>query len=469
MTVADGGFRTSAWNGSDTILFAPAASSVLFRVPATGGDAVAVTTLDAASGEAQHSYPAFLPDGRHFLYASVGTMTGALAPRGVYIASLDRDQPATLLLPQATQAFYASGHLLFLRNSKLMAQSFDPERRELRGAPIALVEQVDISTTGATGVTASFSVSDNGVLIYQVDPGHVSQPVWFDRNGTRIGALGEPGDYGDVALSPDGTSLAVSVLDPALATKDIWLYDVRNGGRKKLTFDAEDEFAPVWSPDGRRMLFSSLGQGGVNLYTRNVDGLGERQSMQVDSLGIGRFAADWSRDYLMYIGGGRVISRSDLWVAPTGSPQRARPLLESMFVETHGRIAPNATWFAYASNETGRLEVYVDRFPARGAARPVSRDGGGWPRWAKDRSEIFYLSEDDQLMAAAVRVNGERLDVDPPRVLFRLRPRPPVRLDAYAYDVSRDGQRFVVNTLIEEAASTVISVVLDWDSALRSE
>lgn len=153
-------------------------------------------------------------------------------------------------------------------------------------------------------------------------------------------------------------------------------------------------------------------------------------------------------------------------MAPIASPQEARALLDSTFVETHGRFAPGGRWFVYASNETGQLEVYVDRFPERGAKRLISTSGGGWPRWASDGSEIFYLSPDNQLMVVAVHATRDRLDIAAPRPLFAIRPRPPVRLDAYPYDVSPDGQRFVVNTLMEDTTSTTITLVLNWTGGL---
>jgi Tol biopolymer transport system component len=315
----------------------------------------------------------------------------------------------------------------------------------------------------------SFSVSDRGALVYQAAPRTESRPVSFDRAGKQLAVLTAPADYSDVALSPDGARLAVSVSDPARSTRDLWLYHMDGGrGGQRLTFDPADEFAPVWSPDGTRVLFSSMSKGLVNLHVKEVNGAGDAVQLEVDSLGLGRYAADWSRDgrYILYVGGGRVIARSDLWVAPVASPREARALLDSPFVETHGRFAPRGGWFAYTSNETGRLEVYVDRFPERGAKRLVSTGGGGWPLWTGDGREIVYLSPDNQLMAVAVDTMPDRLDFAAPRPLFTLRPRPAVRLDAYPYDASPNGQRFVVNTLLEETTSTTITVVLNWPETL---
>jgi Tol biopolymer transport system component len=468
-TVSESGFRTGAWSRGNRILFSPGPSSPLHVVSASGGPSVAATRLDTASGEAQHGYPAFLPNGRHFLYFSLGSVSGgALDPRGVYLGSLDGDGRPRLLLAGAAQARYANGHLLFVQNGTLRAQPFDTDRLELHGAPFPLVEDVKMFTTGATGATAAFSVSDNGVLVYQSGLRTESRLAVLDRAGTEVGRLTAPADYADVALSPDGDHVAVSMRAPNGSTRDLWMYDVGGGQGQRLTFGPDDEFAPVWSPDGRRLLFSSMTRSGVDLHIQDFTTAGGPRRLDVDTLGLGRFAADWSRDgrHIMYIGGGRAISRSDLWVALVASPGSAHPLLESAFVETHGRFAPGGRWFVYTSNETGRLEVYADRFPERGAKRLVSTGGGGWPRWAGNGSEILYLSPDNRLMSAGARTSADRLHVGAPRPLFALRPRPPARLDAYSYDVSPDGRRFVVNTLVEDTTPTAITLVLNWTAAL---
>ena len=468
VTVADGGFSTGSWSRDGVILFAPAGSSALHRITASG-EMTPVTTLNGADGEVQHSYPAFLPDGRYFLYVGTGNKSaGTLAARGVYLASLDGDGPPTLLLPGATRAQYANGHLLFLRNGQLIAQEFDASRRILRGDPIRLADHVRAPTTGATGVTGSFSASNTGVLVFQPRYPIRTQPVWVDTSGRELARLGPVGDYGDVALSHDDTRLAVSVIDPALSTTDIWIHDAKGGGARHLTSARTDEFAPVWSPDDSQLLFSVLNKGAVDLYVSHTGNGGAAVPLRFDARGLGRFANDWSRNnrFLMFVAGGRAIGRSDLWIADPSPPHNARPLLNSPSVETHGRLHPNVEWFAYTSNESTRMEVYVDRFPQRGDRRPVSTNGGGWPRWSSDGRQLYYLSPDNRLMAAAVRFTASGLDIAPPVALFSVRPRPPMRLDAYAYDVAGDG-RFIVNTLVDQTSGNEIKALFNWTEALN--
>ena len=468
-TVSSTAFPPGSWNRHGQILFAPAGRSPLHIVAATGGESRAVTELDAASGEAQHSEPVFLPDGRRFLYFSLGTAAGgALDPRGVFIGSLDPSERPRLLIAGVRQARYAAGYLLFVRIGTLMAQPFDADRLTLSGTALPIIEDVRTPNSGATGPTAAYSASAHGVLAYQAALRTRSQPVLVDRRGREVASIGPPGDVSDVAVSPDGTAVAVSAIDTARSTRDLWVYPTAGGPGRRVTFEAADEFAPVWSPDGTRLLFSSLRDGLVRLAVVDVNGTAPPQPFDADREGIGRYAADWSRDdrAVLYVGGGRAIARSDLFMAPLPERRQARALLNSDFVETHGRIAPTGDWLAYSSNETGRLEVYVDRFPTLGDKRIVSADGGGWPRWSRAGSELFFVTPDGGLMAAPVRRTGSPLEIASPRALFALNARGAVRLDAYAYDVLPDG-RFVVNRLLTEAGTSAITIVLNWTTALR--
>ena len=468
MTVAGTGFRAGAWNRQNLILFPPAPGSPLSVTPVSGGAVSIATRLDTDSGEVQHEYPAFLPDGRRFVFFGLGSRVSALAPRGVYIASLDDPGTATLLVPGAAQPQYANGHLLFVQNGTLLAQRFDEQRGALEGASVPLVEDVILSTVGATGGTAAYSASGS-TLVYQAALRTESRPVWFDRTGRQLTAITAGGDYGDVALSPDGRRVVVSVRDPARQTHDLWLYDADGTRGQRLTFDAADEFAPVWSPDSTRLLFSAASGGTVNLLVKNMTGVGDAATLDVDQRGLGRYAADWSRDgrQILYIGGGRAIGKSDVWTALLAGDSNAQPLLESGFVETQPRFSPDSRWFVYTSDETGRFEVYADRFPQRGAKRRLSSDGGGWPRWSRDGREIYFLTQDNHLMSAAVRTDAAGLHAEEPKQLFAMRPRAMGRLDAYPYDVSADGKRIVVNTLVEDESSDTITLVLNWSSLGR--
>ena len=463
-TLSSGG----TWNSDNVILFTPRPGSSIHRVAATGGTPVPVTTLNPEKGDAQHFHPSFLPDGRHFLYFVVGSKSGGITdPRAVEIGSLDPQELTKEIVPEGSNAQYANGHLIFLREGTLVAQRFDTERLQLSGQPLPLVEQVQIAGAGSTGVAGAFSVSNTGVLAYQVGLITRSQLAWFDRSGKQLGTLGDQADYGEVNLSPDDSRAAVSILDASAATRDLWVVDVARGLRERLTFDPSDDFAPLWSPDGSRIIYSSRRrQGTIHLYERASSGTGKEQLVFED--GLGKFASDWSADgrFVAFIGGGGIIARSDIWVLSLHGERKAAPFVEGPFPESHAQFSPDARWIAYMSSDSGRPELYVSAYPGSSERHRVSTDGGGWPRWRHDGKELFYLAPDGTLMAVPVDGQSPTFKVGAGRALFKVRLRPVVRLDAAKYDVSIDGQRFLINTFVEEMTSPAIQLVVNWPASL---
>jgi eukaryotic-like serine/threonine-protein kinase len=459
---------TGTWNRDNVILFTPNGGSPIFRVSASGGTPSPVTAFDTASGDTQHWFPFFLPDGRHFLYSTLGRKKGgATDPRGVYVGSLDPKETSTLLLREGSHAKYAEGYLIFLRGSTLMAWPFDANRRELSGEAQPLAEQVQTTSGSVTGAAGAFTVAETGVLAYQAGSSAVrSQLVWLDRGGKQIGQLGDQADYSDVELSPDGQRVVVSVLDPAQGTRDLWLYDVKRELRTRFTFDSANEFEAIWSPDGARLAFARS-RASVDLYQKLSSGSGREDAILEG--GLGKFPSDWSPNgqFILYIAGGAAIQRSDLLVLPLFGDKKPFPFLDSSFVETRGRFSPDGRWIAYASDESGQLEIYVARFPEPGERRRVSTAGGLWPRWRRDGKEIVYVASNNTLAAATVNGEGATFEVGAVRTLFAVRPRPMVSLGDYPYDVSADGQRFLINTVADETASAAITLVVNWTAGLK--
>ena len=464
LTVAESiGNNQGSWNQDDVILFAPRAGP-LYRVPASGGTPSPVTTLDAASGDVQHWNAFFLPDGRHFLYHVVGSKTrGANDARAIYVGSLDPTEKPRLLLEGGSNAQYASGYVLFMRDDTLMAQAFDADRLELTGNAATVAADVQIG--GNTGRTGAFSVSQTGVLAYQTRSGDGSSRLfWFDRTGKQIAALGDQADYGGVELSPDGTRAAVNVLDPARRTRDIWLYDVARGLRTRFTFDpAEDDF-PVWSPDGSQIGFGSARMGQFDLYVKPSSGAGTEELLYHEARSVS--PSSWSPNghSLLYFYSAAGPQGSDLRVLPLSGDRKTSVFLQTPFNEDAGTFSSDGRWVAYQSNESGRNEVYVAPFPGPGGKWQISTAGGASPRWRRDGREIYYLAPNNRLMAAPVSGEGSAFQVGVVQSLFEARPRPGVL--ARPYDVSADGQRLLVNTLVQEA-SAPITLVVNWTAALK--
>ena len=480
VTIADAALpATGAWNVDDVILFTPGPASPIHRVPASGGTPTPVTTLDAQTGDVQHWYPFFLPDGRHFLYFAVGSQAGATDARAVLVGSLDSAEPDKLLLQGGSNAKYANGYLFFWRAGRLVAQRFDTERLELQGEALPVVERATDTGLGATSTAGAFSVSETGVLAYQLTPAPRSQLAWFERSGRQTAVLGAPADYTEVMLSPDGTRAAVSVVDPASGSSDLWIFDVARGSRERVTLDPGGDFAPIWSrASGREIIHSAQRAGSIHLYRRPA-GAGPEELLYED--GLGKFASDWSADgrFLVYIAGGGIIRRSDLWVLDVAGGQPARPFIETTFPESHAQFSPDGRWLAYMSIETGAFEVYVTPFPgpSPGERRQVSTAGGGWPRWGRDGRELFYMAADPDvssdtpdryrvLTAVTVDGNGPNFQIFGEERLFVTQLRPVGRLDAFPYDVSADGQRFLLNTAVAESGSAPITLVVNWPGIL---
>jgi serine/threonine protein kinase len=461
VTLADAAFGAAgAWSQDDVILFTPRGNAPLFRVAASSGPAVEATTLVAETGDVQHSFPFFLPDGRHFLFFVVGGTAGQIAPRGVYLGSLDRETPIRPLIEGATNAQYANGHLIFLRGGVLFAQPFDVERLQLHGEARTLVSQVQTLGRSVSDVTGAFTVSQTGLLAYQSESRFVTQLTWFDRQGNRLSTIGERGDYTDVALTRDGSRVATSVMDPAVATRDLWTFDVARGVGERFTFGPEDDFGPNWSADGSRIFFSSRRGGGIHLFEKPTRGSMAEILVREDDLG--KFNPHPSPDsqHLMYVAGGGIIARSDIWLVSRSGDASARPLIETPFIESQPQFSPDGQWMAFMSNKSGRPEVYVASFPQGESETLVSAAGGSLPRWNRNDREIFYVAPDGMLTVVEVQGSGDRLNVGLPRRLFAIRSRPG-RLDAFPYDLAPTGDRILVNAFVEEQ-SPPITLIVNW-------
>lgn len=452
------------WNSEGVILFAQATAPI-YRVSALGGTATPATALDERAGETQHWAPFFLPDGKHFLYFAVGSKErGPDDPNGVQVAALDSTERKQIM-PVGSNAKFAGGYLIFPRERTLVAQPFDTETLAFTGDAVPIADQVALG--GLSGRTGAFSVSDTGVLAYQAASAEVrTQLTWVDRSGHQTGAIDGYADFGDLELSPRRDQASVSVLDAPRRSRDIFIVDVERGVRTRFTFDQTDEQTSVWSPDGSRVVFNARPKGYFDLYERDASGVGAQQLLLSDTRN--KAPLTWSPDgkSILYSTGASVIGNSDIWLLPLDGARQPVPFLQSPFSETEGRFSPDGRWVAYVSNETGSTEVYVTRFPGPGGKRRVSTAGGNYPRFRSDGNELFYVSRDGKLMAVSVNGQGQEFVVNTERALFTMHGPASGR---YPYDVSLDGQRFLVNTVVEAAIPSPITLVVNWAAALRTQ
>jgi serine/threonine protein kinase/Tol biopolymer transport system component len=457
ITLCDSGAGVGGtWSRDGVIVFAPKTTSGFQKVSASGGVPTAATAL--GEGEVGHRRPFFLPDGRHFLYYAAGSGTTG-GP--VYVSSLDSAERKFLINSDSVNVVYSQGHLLFLRETTLMAQPFDARRLTVTGEAFPIAEQ--IQTTNASPSYGSFSASENGVLAYQTGPGAAgSQLVWFDRTGKQVGVLGDSRQYADLELSPDQKRASVSTT--SRAGVDIWLYDVARGLPTRFTFGPGLAFISIWSPDGSRIVFNSIRKGHLDLYQKASSGAGTEELLVEDNLV--KYPLSWSPNgrFILYSTFGAPTG-SDLFVLPLAGDRKPFPFLQTQFNEGQGQFSPDGRWVAYTSFESGRAEVYVAPFPGPGGKWQISTAGGSSPRWRRDGTEIFFLANDNALMVAGVNSKASSFQVGAVKPLFQtylIGPR-------HEYDVSADGQKFLINSAPHPsgAAPAPITVVLNWTAGLK--
>jgi Tol biopolymer transport system component len=459
------GFNKGTWNRQGTIVFSSGGPhGRLYSVPDRGGEAKPLTSLDASREELFHHFAQFLPDGRRFVFqvSSFKEENG-----GLFVASLDAPAERRRILPERVYfQFAAPGYLLFLQSGSLLAQRFDAEKLVTTGEPVPIASSVASYAPG----WGSFSASASGRVAWLSSRGNEVRLDWVDRAGRRIGSLGDPASYGQIVLSPDARRVVAEIAD-ADGRYDLWTVDVARGVRSRLTSDHSNDKDPVWSPDGREIIFSSEARGDQDLLRKGLQaneppaplpgGIGQ-------SAGERDIAKEWLREgnTLLYLtlGAERV-----LWAASLDGSQPPEALLKGFAVD-QPHVSPDGRSLAYISTESGRLEVYVQPFRRQGERLRVSANGGGQPRWRGDGKELFYLGLDGSLLAVTVATGRTGLALGMPQVLV-----PATALGAVLqgpeysdYAVTADGQRFLVKRPVDGSEKPQVHVLLDWPSLLRA-
>ena len=433
-----------SWSKDGVIVFAPDYRTTLVQVSAQGGEPKPATPTDDA-GINSHRYPYFLPDGRHFLFQR--------QQKGIWAGSLDSSK-ITQIVPDDSPFVYApQGYLVFIRNDALVAQAFDAAKLRLAGDAMPII-------TGQVNEPGSrrFSVSDNGVLVFQGKWQRDYELVWFDREGKQTGTVDAPAKVfvgQDPHLSPDGKRLVVK------RDFNLWVIDLERGTGLRITSTFSQ--IPVWSPDGSHVAYTGLG----GLEMKAANGSGEAEVL----ISGANFPADWSPDgrFIIYLHRG-VKTRMDMWALPMFGEKKEYQLLNSPFDEQTPQLSPDGRWLAYPSDETGNYEIYVQSFSADGKLgankKRVSTAGGTAPVWRRDGSELFFVAADGQMMSSAVKTGGTEFEFSAPKALFKTRMLG-LTGNFHEYDVSPDGQRFLIGTLIGETKAAPPTVILNWTAELK--
>jgi len=448
--------RGGSWGTDDTIYFAPTNVSGIWKTPASGAPATELTRLDRDSGEISHRWPHVLPDGETLLY-SIWTGPGPDERQIVRQSLAAGGERHVLIQGGASARFLAPGHLLYGRLDALFAVPWEPSEVDLEGVvPIALPESARLEGEGAS----AYALSTRGTLVYLSggDARRSQRLVWVDRAGLVEPLPLPERDYHSVAISPDGRQTIVQIEEGMVG---LWLYDFARQTLTPFATSGGSSQAPVWTPDGKRVIYRGTRAGFRNLFWKAADGTGEEGRLTTKA-DVVQTPTSVSPDghWVVFNEEGSAQTGGQIWMMPLeGEPSpTGKPTL--LVKGTNGQVSPDGKWIAYLSLVSERHEAYVQPFPGPGPRQPISTGGALSPLWSRDGSELFFTTL-DELMAVDVTTTPE-FSASAPRVVFEGRYRDSFNGNT-PYDISADGRRFLrVQQVLPDRALTHIDVVLDW-------
>jgi Tol biopolymer transport system component len=432
--------RGATWNAAGDIVFAPAANTALMK-RAVDGSIAPWTTL--ATAETAHGWPSFLDDGRHVVFLVTSSDSSRA---GIWIAPIDAPGSRRRLIAADAQPLVTGRSLLFLNDQTLLTQPLDRETLNPSGrsTPVGLM-------VGRGSLGQVFATVSDDVLIYGAPGTNLRELRWVSRDGETVGRASEPVDAWDLRIAPDGRRVAITEVDPQLRTLDVFIREGSQPVGTRLSLSTDGDESGVWSPDGLRIAWAGRRR---HVMIRGAGAVLPEQT--IASFDSPVQVWDWSRDgRSLLIGRAHADTRDDLWIQPPTEGAAAQPYVTTAFNQTFGVFSPDGRSVAYASDESGKFDIYIDSFPKPGARLRVTTAGGTEPRWNRDGTEL-YFRRGRELHSVALTRAGGALEVGAMNRLF----------DAGAavrsYDVSPDGRRFLINLPATSAAHAPITIVHHW-------
>ncbi len=451
--------RGASWGADGIVVFTPETTTGLYRVSASGGQPVPVTTTDPQLDS--HRWPFFLPDGKHFLYYAASHNDIGHERDSIYVASIDGG-PSNLLLHSHANAAYANGHLLFVKDNALMAQPFDVTRLELSGDPVVVQDGIEEHRTWWMAI---FSASQNGTLVFAPVQNPDNNLLWMDSTGKPLGTVGEPGRYASLHLSPDESRLVIERDRPH---HDLWLYDLRRNDLRgedllPTQFTAGVTAGlPVWSNDGAKIAFAAEKAGTFEIHVKSTFGTMEEEALVTTRNSL---PLDWAPDgsALLYSTDQSSLQAARLWAMPLQGAHTPRLLLKAPAYTSDAVFSPNMRWIAYGSRESGAQRIYATPYPGPGPHILISPGYGGNPVWFKDGHAILYVGDDGSLEVTEVHEQGSDLITGKTRQIPRLIESPVG--EGFPVDVAKDGRILAITRGQDNRTQLVI--VSNWEAGLK--
>ncbi|MBV8553720.1 MAG: serine/threonine-protein kinase [Acidobacteriaceae bacterium] len=452
--------RGGSWGRKNVIIYSPDASGPLWRINADGTGVAPLTQKIMAPAEASHRWPLFLPDGDHFLFWGYGDPTRG----GTFLSSLDKQEKRFIVSDRSNVGFAAPGTLFYINlNNQLVSQNFDYRSGKVSGEPHLIARSAGYE---ATVYWSAFSVSESGTLILNAHAGGTQSALtWYDRTGKELGAAGSSGSLSNPAIAPDGRAVAYDMWSLASGgTSDIWTSDLVRNTAAHFSFEQGEATTPIWSPDGKYIAFRVVADF-TTVMVKPASGLEPASVIARVRLQDDLIPASWSPDGKYIVCMLERVGRSADLVLISVGEHKLIPFLSGAGNQLNPQISPDGKWVAYSSTESGQSEIYVTSFPSAAGKWQISQGGGTEPRWRADGKELFFIGEKEMLMSSPISA-GDTFSSGTPQPLFQVHSRAPIsNTDLFSYDVSKDGERFLVNRYVKPAYVPPLEITLNATAA----